>query len=328
MMRCGYGATARMPDVLLLLKALAIGAPVAAAVLWIFDRGTARLGRLSSLGGTADWSWAVGAGVIVASGVTDAWPHWPPLEDRARFLTLIVPLTLLVESVAAVAQSRKVAWGLRCALAAAVAPILLYKTVYLADLRGENSAEWSNAEAILTLGGLATLLAIVWTTMSALQARTSARTVPWLLAFDAAATSAVVMMSGYFRAGVLGLGLAGAIFGATIAALFVQRPRAIAGSIGMGVIGIFSVVVMGRYFGALTTSLAMCLLLAPLVAWAVEAPWLRRISPGRRGAARFACVLVPLLLAMLVAERQFRAASAARTKVNPALVAPNGPAND
>ena len=51
----------------------------------------------------------------------------------------------------------------------------------------------------------------------------------------------------------------------------------------MSVIGIFSVVLLGRFFGTLSTGLAACLLLAPLLAWTVELPRLRTLR--RLGAA-------------------------------------------
>ena len=67
----------------------------------------------------------------------------------------------------------------------------------------------------------------------------------------------------------------------------------------MSVIGIFSVVLMGRFFGTLSTSLAACLLLAPLLAWIVELPRLRRLAPRWRNAWRLACVAAPLVIVVV-----------------------------
>ena len=90
-----------MLDIVLLAKAVLVGALIAAAVMRL-----AAWRAPSPWRHDACWSWAVGAGVLAASGATDQWPHWPPLEDRARFLTLLVPLTLVVETLVATLPSR------------------------------------------------------------------------------------------------------------------------------------------------------------------------------------------------------------------------------
>ncbi len=140
-----------MFETVALAKAVLVAASVTGLACWGAPRPWRR---------DACWSWAVGAGVLAASGATDQWPHWPALEDRARFLTLLVPLTLAVETWVAILPSRGLAWAVRLGLAIVTAPILLHNSVYLAHLSGRDSAEWSLAEATVVLGGLAALLAI------------------------------------------------------------------------------------------------------------------------------------------------------------------------
>lgn len=298
-----------MLDLVLLAKAVLIGGLIAAAVMSLTTWGAPSPWRHSVC-----WSWAVGAGVLAASGATDPWPLWPVLEDRARFLTLLVPLTLMVETLAATTRSGSVAWIARLGLAAVVTPILLHNSVYLADLNGPDSAEWSPLQASIVLCGLTTLLALVWAMLCGLQSRTSTRSVLWLLVLDALATAITVMLSGYYRGGLLGLCVAGAISGATLASYIVRPQSPTSGSLGMSVIGIFAVVIMGRFFGTLSNGLAACLLLAPLLAWTVELPRLRKLAPGWRGAGRLACVAVPLLVAVSLAQRKFTTASTARSR--------------
>jgi hypothetical protein len=306
-----------MFDAALPAMAMLVGGLVAAVVLALTAWGSPRAWR-----GNVCWSWAIGAGVLAASGATDQWPHWPALEDRARFLTLLVPLCLVVETVAATLRSGRAAWIMRLGLASVVAPILLHNTVYLADLNGPNSAEWSAAQATMVLCGLAALLVLVWAMLSGLQSRTSTRAVLWVLVLDALATAVTVMLSGYYGAGLLGLGLAGALAGATLAsyiagarpASYIARPQSPgSGSLGMSLIGIFAVLLVGRFFGALPTGLAACLLLAPLLAWIVELPRLRALAPGWRGAGRLASVALPLIVVVILAQRKFAAASMAHS---------------
>jgi hypothetical protein len=202
----------------------------------------------------------------------------------------------------------------RLGLAAVVAPILLFNSVYLADLNGLNSAEWSPSKAIIALCGLMAILAQVWVVLSGLQSRTSTPAVLWVLVLDALATAITVMLSGYYGGGLLGLSLAGAIAGATLASYIVQPQSPTSGSLGMSVIGIFAVALVGRFFGTLSTGLAVCLLLAPLMAWIVELPRLRKLAPGWRGTGRLACVAIPLIVVVIVAQRKFTAASTARSR--------------
>ena len=298
-----------MVDIVLLAKAVLVGALIGAVVMRLAAWGTPHPWRQS-----ACWSWAIGAGVLAASGAADQWPHWPPLEDRARFLTLLVPLTLVVETLAATMPSGGVAWIMRLGLTAVVAPILLHNTIYLTDLNGRNSAEWSPSRASIVLCGLAALLALMWTMLSWLQSRTSTAAVLWVLVLDAWATAAVVMLSGYYRGGLLGLGLAGALAGASLASYITRSQSSTSGSLGMSVIGIFAVVLVGRFFGTLSNGLAACLLLAPLLAWAVELPRLRVLAPGRRDTWRLACVAVPLIVVVVIAQRKFTAAYTAHSR--------------
>jgi hypothetical protein len=298
-----------MLDIVLLAKVVLVGVLTAAAIMWLAAWGVPRPWRQH-----AGWAWAIGAGVLVASGATDQWPHWPALEDRARFLTLVVPLTLVIETLAAAMRSGRMAWIVRLGLTAVVAPILLRNSVYLADLNGLNSAEWSTSKATIALSGLAAILALMWAMLSGLQSRTSTPAVLWVLVLDALATGITVMLSGYYRGGLLGLGLAGSLAGATLASYFFPLQSRARGSLGMSVIGIFSVVIVGRFFGSLSTGLAVCLLFAPLLAWIVELPRLRSFPPDWRGALQVVCVAIPLSVVVIVAQRKFTAASTARSR--------------
>lgn len=131
------------------------------------------------------------------------------------------------------------------------------------------------------------------------------------------------MLSGYYGAGLLGLGLAGALAGATLASYFDQLQPPSRGSLGMSVVGIFAVVLVGRFFGTLTTGLAACLLLAPLLAWIVELPRLRQATPAWRTAGRLACVAIPLVVVVMVAQRSFIAASVAHARPSVPIVSRN-----
>ena len=127
---------------------------------------------------------------------------------------------------------------------------------------------------------------------------------------DAVVAAVTVMMSGYLRGGWLGLNLAAAIAGAVAASCL--TPTRVRGSVAMSVVGVFAVVLLGHFFGTLSAGLAGCLLLAPLLAWIAELPALRTLTPLARGALRLACVVVPLVIVLVVAQRRFAAAAGPR----------------
>jgi hypothetical protein len=136
--------------------------------------------------------------------------------------------------------------------------------------------------------------------------------VHWLLALDALAAAVTIMLSGYYRGGLLALGLAAAIAGAAVGS-FAARQKHARPSVGMSIVGIFAVVLAGRFFGSLPTGLALGLVLAPLLAWTAELPGPRRLAPGWRNLIRFACVAVPLVTIVLIARQNFLTASTARS---------------
>lgn len=297
-----------MLDTALLAKVVLVGTLTAAAVMWLAARWA------PSAWQCVCWSWAVGVGVLAASGASDQWPRWPPLEDRARFLTLLVPSILVVETLVATLPSRGAACLVRLGLAAVVAPVLLHNTVYLTNQNGRNSAEWSPLQASVVLSGLAAVLALIWAMLARLQTRTPTPAVFWVLMLDAWAAAVTVMLSGYYYAGILGLGLAAALAGASLAWYITQPQSPTNGSLGMSVIGIFAVVLMGRFFGSLSNGLAACLLLAPLLAWTVELPWMRALASRSRGMWRLACVAAPLIVVVIIAQRKFSSASKAGSR--------------
>lgn len=271
------------------------------------------------------WVLGLGAGFYVGSVLLGQWPRWPPAEDRDRLLAILLPLTLAVEFVAVFLPARWLAWILRLAVASSAAPILLYNTTYLADLSGPGSAEWPPAMAALILCTLAALLIGAWVACDRLQARKSERVLSSVLAVTSLAAAFCVMLSGYYRGGLLGLPLGAALCGTTIASYVSQRllqcktnadapTKPISGSVGIGLIGLCYVLLVGRFFGSLPTSSALILLFAPLAAWIVEMPGLRKLRPSVRAAICVVVVAAPLCSVLTLAQMRFMEAWKAKSK--------------
>jgi len=290
-----------MPDPTLILEALAIAAVVAGLAVLAFG-----LPWRSPHPARAGAGWVIGLGgafYLACRHMTGVWPHWPPRDGAERLLTLILPAALLAELLAALPPvPRWVAWALRLAVAAAAGPALLYNSIYLA---GAGTPEWSSAEAAVILGGLAAALAAVWALLGLLLRLAPGRSVPLALSVACAAAGAAIMLSGDFTDGRLGLPLAAALAGAAVASLTARGAPGAAAGLGIGLVGLFALLLIGRFFAGLTTEHAVLLGLAPLLCWLPELPYVRRVPLWARGLARLALVAAPLALVVVQAQQQF-----------------------
>jgi 4-amino-4-deoxy-L-arabinose transferase-like glycosyltransferase len=62
---------------------------------------------------------------------------------------------------------------------------------------------------------------------------------------------------------------------------------------------------IGRFFGGLSTGVALILMLAPLLCWGTELPQLRCRPAWVVGSLRLLLVVIPLAALMLQAKRRF-----------------------
>jgi hypothetical protein len=249
------------------------------------------------------WVVGVGAAFYLGCRLLGRWPHWPPRDGEDRLLVVVLPAVLGVELLAALSLvPRWLARALRLAVAAAAAPVLLYNTIYLA---GSGTPEWSSSQAAVILGGLAAALAALWALLGLLLRLAPGRSVPVALSVACGAAGAAVMLSGDLTGGQLGLPLAAALGGAAAGSLLVRGAPGASGALGVGLVGLFSLLVIGRFFAELTTTHAVLLGLAPLLCWLPELPYVRRVPAWARGLARLALVAAPLVLVVVQAQQKF-----------------------
>jgi hypothetical protein len=147
------------------------------------------------------------------------------------------------------------------------------------------------------------LLAVVWISMWALLQRSADTFIPISLAMTTLVAGLMVMMAGYLKGGAATFPLAAALAGAGVASypsrLDMQR------TISIGVVGLFSVLFIGRFFGRLTTTTAVVVFLTPLLMWVAELPSLRQRKPWQILTIRLVLVAVPLLILLANAKRDF-----------------------
>ncbi len=259
-----------MPDPLSILSA--IGAALAASAVMLVLFGWR--GRKTGTAGV-DIGWVVGpaAGSLLGCCLLGKVPHWRLVEDLDRLLLVVLPAAVLVELVGAFHRvPRPLVWVLRAALAACVAPILLHGTSYITDQAGPGTADWSTAQALQILGGLAAALIAVSALLNLLSARVGGVSPAICLAISCAGAGLAIMISGYLSGGQATLALAGAVAGLIATTLTLRWSSRGARPLGTAIVLFYSLVVAGRFFGELSSTHAIVLFASPLVAWLPELP--------------------------------------------------------
>lgn len=293
-----------MPDAIGLLKSLAAAALTAAAVALLFERLLQRWPRLVGTGLVL----GVGLGFAAGCVALGLKPNFPPREDQDRLLLILMPAVLLIE-LSAPGLGRW-AWLLRCGLVASAGYILLLGTVYLEDLIGPGSREWPPITAALILGALGAGLLAMWAALAGLAQRTGDRTIPLAVAVSCGGAALSVMLSGYASGGQIGVPLAAAVCGGLLATFLLARPLDVCGMTGFAVVGLFGLLLIGRFFGDLASGHALVLFLAPLACWLSELLPVAWMRPAFRSFTRVVLATVPILLIVAAAHQKFAAAIA------------------
>jgi hypothetical protein len=290
-----------MPDPMLVLRSSAVAAAVAALILlagswpWRRPRTT-----FITIGGTL----GLVAGLLAGAWALDLAPHFPPREDQDRLLLILLPAAAVVEIAAGFLQRMPwLAWTLRLVVAAGATRVLLHGSVYVMGDPGMR--RWPGAEMWWILAGHAAALAATWWLLIRLGKRQAGRTVLLSLALASAGAGVAVMLSGYASGGQLGFPLAAGLAGVALASFLVAGVPDLSGSVGVGVVGLFALLVIGRFFGDLTNLNAVLLFSAPLLGWLPELKRLERIGGRLRGLTRIALTAVPVALVLFLAVKAF-----------------------
>ena len=294
-----------MPEPLLYLKAMGAAAIVSAIIVLAMvlarrHASTTWLNLSCILG--------IGLGLVVGHGAVSLRLAWPPVNGLDRFLTITVPLALAIELIAGFQKvPRWVAWLLRMSLAVTIPRILLHGSVYLSD----SPEGWTPWQAGMSLAVCGALLAGVWSLLSWLSQRSPGVSIPLALSLPILCAGLTVMMAGYIKGGVAAFPLLATLVATTVAAKLMSKRSVVLNNfqtpaiVGIGVVGLFGLLFVGRFFGRLSTGHALAMLLSPLLCWVTEMPQLRHRKPWFVGSLRLVLVAIPLLVVLAAAKRDF-----------------------
>lgn len=302
-----------MPNPLELLIALAAAAAASTLVILaiLVPLRLARFGDPKAgpkRGGTLPRIAAIlgpAAGFYAGCWLLEIRPDWPPAQDKDRFLFLILPAVVAIELLASAlpALSRWL-WAGRLGLALLTPRILLHGSMYLANLDEPGPDQWSTAQAVAILGGIAIALALIWGLFVRSQRQSNGPSTFLFTVIITAAAGILIALSGYLSGGQMGMVLAAAMV--TGVAFFWRSPANLTGTLGLGIVGLFSLLTMGIFFGELTwvnaglIYLGLCLCLVP-----DTLPVLRQPGSRVRAGLRLGLPIVPVAIALALAGNKF-----------------------
>lgn len=294
-----------MPDPVLYLKSMGVAAIVSAIVVL----------AMAMLRRTVSSTWlnsasvlAMGLGLALGCNFLEMRWTWPPVKGLDRLLMIVMPMALGIELIAGLQKLPQwVAWFLRLSLAAVAPRILLHGSVHLAGSGGDWT-RWEGNFALLICGAL---LAFTWGLLGWLSQRSGGISIPIAVSLTTQCAGLTVMLAGYLKGGATAFPLAATIISTAIATKLVtmrsgtSEKLGLAAIIGVGVIGLFGVLMIGRFFGRLSTGSAVVLMLAPVLCWATELPFLRGRKSRLVGSLRLVLVSIPLVVVLAFAKRDF-----------------------
>ena len=295
-----------MPDPLLYLKAM-IAASIVSSITMLTMVKLRRSASQTWLNSAAVL--AIGLGLTVGYSVLSFRWIWPPANGLDRFLTLVIPAVLTIELIAGFQQIPTwTAWLLRIILAGTIPRILLHGSVYLnSDIT--DSAAWQ----LGTVLALCVTLAVgLWWLLSWLSVRSPHISISITVSLATQGAGLAIMLSGYIKGGAAAFPLVATVITTTIMSQLLTwhtreptRWASPTASLGIGLVSLCSLLLIGCFFGRLSTSSALVILLAPLLCWLTELSPLRQLNPWLVGSIQIAVVTIPLLGVLAVEKQQF-----------------------
>ena len=293
-----------MPDVLLFLEAFLASAGASTIAVLAFALCRRQQNGLAE--SNRNWPAAnvlsAAAGMYVGCWVLRVPWKWPPMNAMDRFRELILPVTVAIELLACwkiVPES--IVWILRCSAMVILAGVLLFGSVYFAR-DAETLISWQTW-LILLISTLS--LIVVWLPLLRLSVKRAATSIGIAVAMCIQAAGVAIMLAGYVNGGAAAIPLASAVLATTVTTLLVSGTANLRGVISVAVIALFSLLFIGRFFGALSTAQGVVIFFSPLLCALTELPAIRHLKPLQIAIIRIVLVAIPLLIVLVLSKLQF-----------------------
>lgn len=288
-----------MPDPLLYGEAFAAAAVASLCCLLLLRRGTGRWQTsVAPCGGLV----AVVVGSVVGLAVLGISPRVPPRNGLDRFLLIGLPSAFVVEFASALCLVKgAVASGLRLVAAALSGWVLLYGSAYLQPA----NHEWTAGEMYVSLACCTVGLFVAWEFAARLDEGKYVPAAPLSLALAICSAGVLVMLAGYLKGGSAAFPLAAALVGYGLAQRLSANAIGRQGTLSFGIVGLFGLLFIGRYFGDLSTTDAVIVFAAPLAGWLSEYILGRSAVTWRRTVLHVLIVVVPLAIVLVQAKSRF-----------------------
>ncbi len=288
-----------MPDPVLYTQAMAVAAVVSA--LWMLPAAGARSMTPSSRLNVA-YLLAVGVGLLIGYRVLHLRCHWPPVNGLDRLLTLVLPVAFSIEVFAGWPRApRWLVQTLRIGLILSTPRVLLHGSIYL----GGPHSPWTVSGSWSLLALTTAILAVAWWLMTSLINRSPATPALIALALATQTTAVAIILGGYVTGCAAALPLTAALLGTALSAIVCRMPSSTFSSTAFGVTGLFGLLFVGRFFGGLTTPLALAILFSPTLCWAIEISPLKCWAPRPRTLLGLVLVAIPLIVVLALMKRTF-----------------------
>ncbi len=242
---------------------------------------------------------ALGVGLLLSAYFTlGKWPslampregkHWLEFKpsQAAERLPYLVILAMLVALFPLVTKSWKWPYRIGGMLLAGAVPLLSMHTKIVRD--------FTTAESLAWIGGIALTLIVIWQLADRLASRTEGPILPIAWWACAAGAAAIEILMKTAKHAELHAGLAGCL-GACVVIAAWRRDLRLERGFTLVFVLFYEATLIATYWYAAVSSLPPILLLAvaPLGAWVGRAKPIRRLKPAKRSVVQLAGVLIPI----------------------------------
>jgi hypothetical protein len=161
-------------------------------------------------------------------------------------------------------------------------------------------------QAVMVLLTCGALIATVWALLVLLSERSPASvSIPLALALTIQCTGICIMLAGYLQGGAAAFPLSAATVGTIGSLRLLTSSPNVHAPIGVCVVGLGSLLMIGRFFGGLSTEVALILMLTPVMCWATELPQMRCRQAWVIVSLRLLLVAISLAALLLQAKHKF-----------------------